>query len=238
MAENPWFGNMSTDGSSCQRVELENRGSLGIPAPDSEIEFGYFLFLCQQVGLDGGFHDKHIVSEHDEFTFFMLGCMLHEMPFRVLVPFDENRESDGKYMRYIYSSIGSAFSDYHVLEVPGCSVLEMLAGLTGRMKYVISRLETGMDQTDLFWIIMENIGIDKKLDNDRYLNPDRAWFILNALKTANERQYGADGIGSFFPPILSINGQENGQKTRPPKNPQNQLQLWSQMVNFITERNL
>jgi len=203
-------------------TEPVNRGALGIPAPAHEVDYGYFLWLCEKVGLDGGYHLKGITEEYSDCTFFTLAGKLYSTEFKALVKGDDNRAADGKKLRYWFSMLGSAFSNYDAINKPNCSVLEMLVALVQRMeRSILSCNDNQMNMKDMFWIIMNNIGILKS-DSDKNIDLERSIFIQNAIEKANNRAYGDDGKGSFFTP------------KKPPKNFKN-LELWYQMQNFVLE---
>lgn len=206
-------------------TEAVNHGVLGIPAPPHEVDYGYFLWLCEKVGLDGGYHLKGITEEYSDCTFFTLGQKLYLTEFKVLVKGDENRAKDGKELRYWFSMLGSAFADYSAINKPECSVLEMLVALVQRMETkVLSCNDNQINMKDMFWIIMNNLGI-LKTDNDKNIDLKRSIFIQNAIEMANNRAYDELGNGGYFPLKSSQKNLRN-------------VELWYQMQFYVIENDL
>lgn len=219
-----------------------NRES-GEEAAPGKIDYEYFIWLCNRVKLDGGLHGEeydYIDKERTEKTCLTLGHILYSMPFKVLVPHDENRAADGKALRYYFSSLGDGYKDCTVLDRPFCSILEMLIGLTGRMDInILSEIDPPWDttiQAKVFWMILNNLGITEEEYNDSkmaIITPEqsasdlanRIIKVKEILEFANNRLYDDSGKGGFFP-------------LKNPKVPQKNLEIWYQMHSWVAENGL
>ena len=124
---------------------------------------------------------------------------LYSESFIPLVDRDDNRASDGLYLREFYG-----YSD-----TCPCSILEMLIALAGRFDG-----NSGFDPDEVyenFWILLNNIGLDEYFD-ERYSERE-VWSILRIFET---RTYNFNGKGGLFP-------------LKKPQNDQRNVEIWDQM---------
>lgn len=236
--------NGSLDNFTCTKPV--NREETGLDISPSELEYKYFVWLCNMVGMDGSLYSdetvEHVQSETSHLTFFTLGHILYSTPFRVLVERDDNRAADGMQLRRMFSCVGPGYRDCSIIDREFCSVLEMLIGLASRMdRSIVSHPDFPWENKmtmELFWMILNNIGIyaedvtDEKLAEVKPESGqtasqvvDKIIWIKNVINIANNRTYKDDGIGSFFP------------VKAPPNNWKN-LELWMQMQAWVVENEL
>lgn len=107
----------------------------------------YFRWLCEWVDVNGRFGG-------------LMKC-LDSMIFVPVNPMDENRASDGRYMRYVYRDQTGNDSCRGESD---CSVLEFLIGFAWRLSYNIGNIQEdwGGDQgvAPWFWTMVHNIKLD------------------------------------------------------------------------------
>jgi hypothetical protein len=197
----------------------------GIPAPGHVVAYNYLMWLCQRVGLNGpNPFQTYRTPETDDKTYFMLAQKLWNTEFKLMVPLDKNRISDGRKLRHTYALLASAYSDYSILDKPGCSLLEVLVALVNRFDTDIMMTSEKKDRSkEWFWLMMRNASLDIFVDAgftepDNYANEqcDSIIFIIN------NRQYAEDGKGGFFP----LKRPNANQKT---------TEMWYQMQQYFLE---
>ena len=199
-----------------------NRGCLGIPATEAEVRRGYFLYLCDLVGLNGWLGNMEVDMKNGHMTYFFLANALHSKDFTPIVPNDDNRVAWGMRLRHNYALYSSAFSDYSCLERPFCSFLEMLVALSIAIDQDImcSPYDDLDRSSDWFWVMMYNLGFDEFVDS-RW-DGKSAIFVDQKLLDLNQRKIGYDGSGGIFP-------------LRDPKSDQRITEIWYQMNAFFIE---
>lgn len=149
-----------------------------------------------------------------------LMAKLHNVPFRFSIRLDESRASDGIRLRDEYAL-------EHDLLYPkfgqDCSVLEMLVGLALRVEYEYIGDPKDEHPERFFWEMVENLFdmehhwkqcTDDEFD-DLYVD-----FVLNRWLS---RSFRSNGEGSIFPLKTPIRNQR-------------QVEIWSQMNAYLTER--
>lgn len=169
----------------------------------------YLQWLYEQVAVPD--------YEDRDLTYWKVLNVLFKKEFVWTVENDENRIIDGKALRH-------QFLDAHdILDVDpdwielGCSVLELMVGLSRRLEFVADRGQAHY----WFWVLMDNLGLSKY--NDRRRLPRRQ--IDEALTDLIFRNYEPSGLGGFFP-------------LERPHRDQRRLELWYQMSDYILEREL
>lgn len=155
-----------------------------------------------------------------------LSRVLFDVPFRSCIRMDENRASDGLYMReeYIDRHPGSEYGVSCHLDGQ-CSVLEFLVSFSDRVEEATSYRHDRRYWVSYFLENMGLIGFD-----DRYFadNPDREpdveGAIAERLSRTLDRRYSHDGShGGLF--VLR----------RPPCDLRN-VEYWWQMQYYVLER--
>lgn len=133
-----------------------------------------------------------------------------------LVPNDDNRVEDGRDLRYLFledEDIGVHQRDCHWM-VLGCSVLEAFIALAKRFAF-----ETDRDESDCFWELLENIGLNNLNDRVDISFDD----VEDTLDRVIWRTYEYNGNGGLFP---LFNSEQDQRK----------IELWYQLSAYIFEQ--
>lgn len=132
-----------------------------------------------------------------------------------LVPNDDNRVEDGKDLRHEFLvACGITNPDQAWLDM-GCSMLEMLIGLSRRLAF-----EAEGEPRDWFWHLLKNLGLHEY--NDRNYNRSAADDIDEKANDVIWRRYLPDGRGGLFP---LQHAQED----------QTRVELWYQLAAYLEE---
>jgi hypothetical protein len=168
----------------------------------------YFVWLYSQVA--------DAEERHPSKTYWGLLRKLYAKEFFWIVPNDDNRIEDGRYLRLEFldrEAIQNVDNDWLHM---GCSMLELMIGLSRKLSFVAE----GEPQI-WFWTLVENLGLEEFNDNRRLPN----MLIDNRLNEVIWRTYKRNGHGGFFP----LN------KTR---HDQRDVEIWMQMNEYILELQL
>lgn len=157
----------------------------------------YFVWLGKKVGM-GADHSK-------------LMKMLGTIEFKWKLPLDENRAFDGLKLRNEYTGKGGIISKD--LAELGCSVLEMLVGLSVRIERDLMGTPGDDHPERWFWEMLENLGVAEQNDDD--------FDNIFVSKVVTNWMFGA-GKDNIF--VLKQHGKEF-------KN----LQIWDQMMAYLNE---
>lgn len=215
------------DGGGCLMDDLGVIRHDGFDAPPHTVAQAYFLWLCQQVNLNGGSEGpvEYRTPETDEFTYFTLASKLHHTKFNVLVFRDENREEQGRQLRERFAYYNSDFNDYSAINKHGASMLEVLVAMVQRFDtFVMMPMIDEVDRSmEWFWLMMKNASLDIYTD-EGFNHPDnRADELCDGIiRTINNRTYDYDGTGGFFP-------------LKKPDCDQRKVELWLQMHEYFRE---
>ena len=166
----------------------------------------YFVWLYSQVA--------SVEERHPSRTYWGLLRKLFGKEFIWIIPNDDNRIEDGRYLRFEFieaEGIQDADNEWMSL---GCSMLELLVGLSRRLAF-----EADGEPQAWFWRLIENLGLEEFNDNRRLPNV----LINNVLDEVIWRTYKKNGHGGLFP----LN------KTR---NDQRDVEIWMQMNEYILEQ--
>lgn len=179
---------------------------------DGPLDEQYLTWLYRQVA--------SISLKNPARTYWSLARQLYTKEFVWLVPNDDNRVEDGRDLRYEF------IDDADIYDAPnewidlGCSFLEMLIGVSRRLSF---EGEKGTP-SEWFWMIMENIQLDRVTDQIYSRNPDTIGAeIDDILERIIWRQYDYDGLGGLFP-------------LRMPVEDQREIEMWYQMSAYLLER--
>jgi hypothetical protein len=162
----------------------------------SRAEVAYFEWLVGQVELNKG----RVVDK----TYWMLFDLLHSKEFVWIVANDDNRIEDGCALRHEF---GIKLRD-------GCSVLEVLIGLSRRVAF-----EAGGDERRWAWVLLENLGLHRMSDQ---LSPRKIRQVEDILDALIFRNYFEDGRGGFFPLAW-------------PDQDQTKVEIWYQLNAYVSE---
>lgn len=148
---------------------------------------------------------------------FELMHILHSIEFVWFVMNDDNRASDGKYLRTIFLEDNPQFvrelqSEF---DIHPCTWLEMLIALASRMSFITSKTVG-----ECFLYLLRNLGF---IATEEYLVQTDEEFIRHFCEIVNNRQYGANGQGGLFP------------LKEPTNPPQTEVEIWDQMHAWIHE---
>ena len=148
------------------------------------LEEEYFTWLYSQIG--------STKLRNPSRTHWNLARQLFTKEFLWYVPNDDNRVEDGRDLRY-------EFLQENNMEEPtpewlglGCSMLEMLIGLSRRLSF-----EADGEPREWFWQLLENLDIAHF--NDREFNESVYNQIDEVLNRVIWRTYESNGVGGLFP---------------------------------------
>ena len=165
----------------------------------------YLVWLYSQVG--------NVKSRNKSRTYWFLLNQLHDKEFVWKIPNDDNRVVDGVELRDIFlreTGVGRPGQEWFDR---GCSMLEMLIGLSRRLEF-----ETDETAGDWFWIMLNNIDIFRTTHHDEsnydYLKVDEA------LERVIHRTYRRNGLGGLFPLQRAARDQR-------------EVELWYQMNAYL-----
>lgn len=146
-------------------------------------------------------------------THWNLVTLMYRKEFVWFIPNDDNRVEDGRYLRHEFiEDLGLADVDPDWMEL-GCSVLEMLIALSRRMSFLADG-----EPRDWFWHLIDNLALRY---NDRRKIPET--FVDDVLTTLICRTYKRNGQGGLFP-------------LRRARHDQREVEIWSQLSAYLTER--
>jgi len=160
---------------------------------------------------------KVLVRGEEDSSYDLLLDRLWQKEYYSVLLNDQNRVKDGLLLRDIPD--GPDYTDYY----GPCSVLEMLIALSKRMEYEIDGSGYNITYRDLFWEMIENIGL-KRFDNHAVIRDAQSYDIDDILTSWIERNYEADGTGGIFP----IRNWERGRDK-----PQTRVEIWYQMMLYL-----
>lgn len=170
----------------------------------SQLDELYFQWLYSLVADS----DEHRKSR----TYWNVLRQLFGKEFVWLIPNDDNRIEDGRYLRIEFIEA----LDLHDIDPEwmnlGCSIFELIVGLARRLVFAAEG-----ETAAWFWHLIGNLGI-RYNDNTRF-NPEEVEEILDNL---NFRTYEPDGRGGLFP-------------LKHPHRDQTKLELWFQMQSYLLE---
>jgi hypothetical protein len=148
-------------------------------------------------------------------TYWRLARQLYKKQFVWFVPNDDNRVEDGKELRYEFIHFTKEAPDRDWME-EGCSMLEMLVGLSRRLAF-----EDSSEVHDWFWKLIRNMNLLEFTDA-RYTDADFD-YIDDILDNIIFRTYRSDGEGGLFPLMY-------------PQKDQRKVELWYQLSSYLLER--
>lgn len=171
----------------------------------------YFAWLYKSIG--------SVSTRNPTRSHWGLARQLYQKPYFWSVPNDDNREQDGKDLRYEFITecdLGHVDQDWLDLE---CSMLEMLIALSRH----VSDQSFGASQgsaIDWFWKLMDNVDLRKYTDSHYGVRDIPA--INRVLNSVMERKYNRNGVGGLFP-LQEAHAD------------QRRIELWYQMSSYLLE---
>ena len=158
------------------------------------------------------------VNDRKGKSYFRLLKYLYKKEFYSLINYDQNRAEDGIALRGIWQD-ANKLSDEQV-DFGVAKILEVLIGIVVRIRHEIygSKWAEIMGDSDILWVLLGNLGLDKFTDNE--VNKTRVEQLDNIVEGWLERRYSRNGIGGIFP-VLSATTNFR------------ELELWDQMGIYI-----
>lgn len=146
-------------------------------------------------------------------SYWRLFKQLYTTEFVWWVPNDDNRVEDGKQLRYIFlHELGLTTVDRNWMDM-GCSFLEMLIALSGRLEF-----ESEDSAENWFWHLLHVLDLDIYTDNLQIPHED----VEDTLMRVIHRTYRKDGHGGLFP-------------LRHPHEDQTEIEIWAQLNAYLME---
>lgn len=176
---------------------------------DFDIKSEYFRRLVDMV----------INKKHPKIDYIPLLDLLNSMKFEIIDKKDEDRVSDGEYLRHKFCDEEGIYEHLYEFDGTDVSVLEVLIGLAERLSFQTWDFSTGKhDIPDCFWEILRNLDIEKySAGNYKPLN------IKEKVRIWMFRRFKKNGSGSPFP-------LQNA------KNDQRFVDLWGQLNAYVMEK--
>lgn len=178
------------------------------------LQLAYFEWLYSLV-----FRDN---DPESELSYTNVCEQLHEIPFRDMIPNDDNRKVEGIRLRDEFISQYRATrmdrSQLCSMTDDEASLFEMLVALSRRANFIVN---VGLE----IWFreFLGNLGLLEYSDA-RY-HPRYIPRITRALRKFNDRRYNAAGKGGIFP-------------LKMPNRDQRQVEIWYQMAAYMTENEM
>lgn len=173
----------------------------------------YFEWLCSK-----------IINDDSNIKYSKLMSCLFDTIFIPILPMDENRDDDGKNLRYRFGRendipnnvITRELDNYHLQHTNNCNMLEMMVALSIRCEETIMTDEEYGDRTgEWFWNMIVSLGLGTMNDlrfDEKYTNIVLDRFI--------NRQYKRNGDGGLF----TIDGIKKDMR---------KFEIWYQMCWYL-----
>lgn len=169
------------------------------------LDEAYFDWLYDQVSSG--------VDAHPAKSYVKLLQQLFFKEFVWIIGNDDNRAEDGRILRDEFMRDCSVTNVDEIWLSLGCSMLELLIGLSRRLSY-----ETEWEPLDWFWVLIKNLHFDRYTDN-RVLPKETIDEVLDDLIW---RTYEPDGTGGLFPLKHASEDQRD-------------VELWYQLNAYLLE---
>lgn len=124
-------------------------------------------------------------------SFRKLLSMLHTMPFRYDIEYDENRAADGVNLRWYYVTDGGY--DEILQWNSKCTIFEMIIALAMNMESMVGEPGDDYSVAHWFWMMLDNLDLGDMTD-DRY---EKA-YIYGRVSIFLDRTYEPDGYGNII----------------------------------------
>lgn len=146
-------------------------------------------------------------------SYIKLMKYLKQKQFTWIIPNDENRADDGRYLRITFREL----TGEQIVIKGSCSVLEMCIALAARITEDLFEYDPRTTPAHWFWVMMENSGLDQFTDgtyDEREVERIVDMILL--------RRYSKTGKGGFFP-------------LKHPNKDQREVEIWYQLQKYILE---
>lgn len=145
-------------------------------------------------------------------TFWHLLQRLYKKEYVWLIPNDDNRVEDGRFLREEFiEDLGLYDVDSEWMNL-GCSMLEMMIALSRRLSF-----QGGGEPRDWFWRLIDNLGL-YITDNQRFSRSK----VEEVLDRQIWRTYKSNGAGGLFP-------------LKHPLRDQRDVEIWTQLNEYLLE---
>lgn len=170
---------------------------------NEHLDEAYFLWLAQQVA--------HVEG------YWQFLRQLHSKEFVWVVANDDNRVMDGVDIRYEFCAVhGVDPQNHRDWAELGCSVFEMLVGLSRRCAF-----EADGTPDAWFWQMVNNLPLPPC--QDEFRGPETPAIINDVLDALIWRTYQPNGVGGLFP-------------LQDPEFDQRNVELWYQLNAYLIEQ--
>lgn len=153
-------------------------------------------------------------------SYIKLLAELHRIPFRYTIAMDGNREADGLNLRYRFG-YERDYEDYIIaqyLDIPTCSVLEMMTALAIRCEEIMERADEENLTGEWFREMLHSLGLISM--NNAHIDIST---VHKRITRFLDREYAKNGEGGLF--TLS--------RDRDIRN----VEIWYQMQYWLDEKN-
>lgn len=174
----------------------------------------YLEWLYGQVAL--------VRLQSPELTYWKLLKLLFTTEFVWLIANDDNRMEDGRDLRREFLEDCEVDTPDEEWMSIGCSMLEMLIGLSRRLVFEDSS-EADTEVSEWFWHLMANLGL-RSFTDDQLTTLSQEAYVTHILEEVVWRNYQSNGRGGLFP--LSK-----------PHGDQRKVELWYQLSSYLMEGN-
>ena len=159
----------------------------------------YFNWLCNIV-----YDENYVEQSYDRLLEY-----LHDHKFMYTIPLDENRASDGVYLRYRFMD-----EAYDIL-TDECSILEMMVALAIHCEDIMADADT--DRTAYwFWNMVNSLGLSSMTDDDfdtKYVD-----HVIYRLLNHKYKPYGKYGLFTVYNCEYDLRNEE----------------IWKQMMVYLS----
>lgn len=168
----------------------------------------YFTWLYSQIS---SVKSRSRIRNH-----WALTRALYNKEFAWIVANDDNRAADGLDLRYEFLHESAIdYPDPNWIQL-GCSVLEMLIGLSRRLSF-----DAEGEPRDWFWTLVRNLGLIGYNDHNWVGQAEDEVDLI--LERFIWRNYASDGNGGLFP-------------LEHPRDDQREIEIWYQLQAYLLER--
>jgi hypothetical protein len=174
---------------------------------DEPLDERYLEWLYSQIG--------SVKLRTKSRTFWNLARQLYSKEFIWFIPNDDNRVEDGRELRQEFFDTQQIEDVDHDWRELGCSMLEMLVGLSRRLSF---EAEVEGEPRVWFWRLLDNLALSDCNDKVQYSHKQ----VDEILDAVIWRTYTSSGRGGLFP-------------LRKAKRDQRKVELWYQMSAYLQE---
>ena len=118
-------------------------------ASDSVIKESYLTWLCAV----GGSDNNELCNSYN-----ILFKTLHEIPYKIILPRDNNRISDALKLREEFKE-DTCYAVYDCIDDAPVSFLELLISLAIRIEFLMSSSEDLNETNKWVWVLLNNLNL-------------------------------------------------------------------------------